>query len=268
MKTFRATCKLTIFTISCLGLILGLALIRLAVALGWLREDAGTRAVVTLVHWGCRLLARVCGIVVRMPPNLQWQIRNEDKCLIISNHVSYVDIIVAGSLAPSLFLSKTEVRHWPLLGWAARLARVVFVDRTDCRDRLRALYKLRDSLRTTRMVVFPEGTTTVQPWPCAGNWQRGNAWAAVTEDAAVFALGIRYQDQKEIAWVDDDAFAGHLWSFFRRPRTEVFLEGGRLFPSTWNGTVVSQMGFQAVVGHCASLDAALNGRRGVYLNFL
>ncbi len=40
---------------------------------------------------------------------------------IAMNHVSYVDILVIGSLCPSVFVSKFDVRGWPLMGWLARL---------------------------------------------------------------------------------------------------------------------------------------------------
>src|SRR4029079_11587764 len=50
--------------------------------------------------------------------------------LIVSNHVSWVDIVVLAATAPMVFVAKREVASWPLIGAAARVQKVVFVDRT------------------------------------------------------------------------------------------------------------------------------------------
>ena len=50
--------------------------------------------------------------------------------LFISNHVSWADIVVIGSLAPVAFVAKSEVAGWPLLGMTARMQRTVFVVRS------------------------------------------------------------------------------------------------------------------------------------------
>src|SRR6186997_3701203 len=50
--------------------------------------------------------------------------------LYVSNHVSWADILVIGSLAPVAFVAKREVARWPLVGATAKLQRTVFVDRT------------------------------------------------------------------------------------------------------------------------------------------
>ncbi len=81
--------------------------------------------------------------------------------LAVSNHLSYVDVIVLSSLAPGVFVAKSEVRRWPVLGVLARLAGTVFVDRARPGDLPRAL----DALRGVRregcgIYVFPEGTST------------------------------------------------------------------------------------------------------------
>jgi len=79
--------------------------------------------------------------------------------LFVSNHVSYMDIVVLGSLIDAAFIAKAEVRRWPFFGLLAQLQRCVFVDRRGVKaaaqnreitDRLAA----GDSL-----VLFPEGTS-------------------------------------------------------------------------------------------------------------
>ena len=56
--------------------------------------------------------------------------------LILSNHVSWLDIVAIGSLMPLAFIAKSEVQQWPLFGLMARLQRSIFVDRNpEGRDR-------------------------------------------------------------------------------------------------------------------------------------
>jgi 1-acyl-sn-glycerol-3-phosphate acyltransferase len=50
--------------------------------------------------------------------------------LFVSNHVSWADIVVIGSITPIAYVAKSEVGNWPLVGATARMQRTVFVDRT------------------------------------------------------------------------------------------------------------------------------------------
>ena len=79
--------------------------------------------------------------------------------LYIANHVSYLDIPVLGRLLDASFVAKAEVAKWPLLGFLARLARTMFIDRTSLRameQRDRMARRLADK----NMILFPEGTST------------------------------------------------------------------------------------------------------------
>jgi 1-acyl-sn-glycerol-3-phosphate acyltransferase len=80
--------------------------------------------------------------------------------LFVSNHSSYLDIIVLGSLIPGSFVAKTEVSKWPFFGVLAKLQQTVFVDRKAKnagvhRDDMRGRLESGDSL-----ILFPEGTSS------------------------------------------------------------------------------------------------------------
>ncbi|MEK6398212.1 MAG: lysophospholipid acyltransferase family protein, partial [Terriglobus sp.] len=81
--------------------------------------------------------------------------------LIAANHISYVDVLVLASLRPCLFVAKSEVRTWPLIGLLCERAGVLFLDRTSMRAAAAANRTIADALRTgMTVVVFPEGTTS------------------------------------------------------------------------------------------------------------
>lgn len=80
--------------------------------------------------------------------------------LMLSNHVSYLDIVVLGSILPCSFVAKAEVESWPAFGWLAKQQRTVFVQR----DPRRAKGQLEDMKRRLQdggcLVLFPEGTSS------------------------------------------------------------------------------------------------------------
>ena len=81
--------------------------------------------------------------------------------LIVSNHLSYLDILVLSAALPCVFISKAEVERWPIFGRYARWAGSVFVRRHDKSDVARANVSVADSLTSgVPVVLFPEGTTT------------------------------------------------------------------------------------------------------------
>lgn len=81
--------------------------------------------------------------------------------VVASNHLSYLDILVLGSLYRTAFISKREVADWPMFGFAARIAGTIFVDRRSPRDLVRVAPRIRRSLESgVPVTLFPEGRIT------------------------------------------------------------------------------------------------------------
>jgi len=84
-----------------------------------------------------------------------------DEVLILSNHVSWLDISVLGAVAPIVFVSKSEVASWPVFGTLARLQRTVFIDRERRHKTGEAAGAMAERLRGgDAVVLFPEGTSS------------------------------------------------------------------------------------------------------------
>ncbi|MES2958043.1 MAG: lysophospholipid acyltransferase family protein [Pseudomonadota bacterium] len=81
--------------------------------------------------------------------------------LLAANHVSWLDIAAIHAAAPQArFVSKSNVKHWPLVGWLVAGAGTLFIERESKRDALRVVHQMAEALRAGDMVaVFPEGTT-------------------------------------------------------------------------------------------------------------
>ena len=81
--------------------------------------------------------------------------------LVVSNHLSYLDILVFSAAVPCVFVSKAEVERWPIFGRYARWAGSVFVRRHDQADAARANFSVTESLKSgVPVVLFPEGATS------------------------------------------------------------------------------------------------------------
>jgi 1-acyl-sn-glycerol-3-phosphate acyltransferase len=101
----------------------------------------------------------------RLLPHLgvTWDVTGEAPTtgLIVSNHLSYLDILIYSAAVGCSFVSKAEVRSWPLFGPFAKLSGTVFVWRHSAKDSARAYSELTQCLRTGHPVMlFPEATTS------------------------------------------------------------------------------------------------------------
>ena len=103
----------------------------------------------------CRRVLRVFNFRVRVTGPVP------SSGLLVCNHLSYLDILILGATTPCVFVSKYEVRHWPVFGWLASLAGTLFLRRDKKSDLPRMTREMRRVLDAGALVVlFPEGTTS------------------------------------------------------------------------------------------------------------
>lgn len=130
------------------------------------RSDAVSTARALWLQQACRRILRVFNMSLRTTGPIP------ARGLLVSNHLSYLDILLLGATAPATFVAKREVRSWPVFGWFARLAGTVFVRRERRGDAARATAEIKETLDKGGLVVlFPEGTSsdgeTVLPFKSA-----------------------------------------------------------------------------------------------------
>ena len=82
--------------------------------------------------------------------------------LIAANHVSWLDITAVHAVCPQArFVSKADVKAWPVLGWLIAAAGTIFIERESKRDALRVVHQSAEALAAGDTVAFfPEGTTS------------------------------------------------------------------------------------------------------------
>ncbi|HSW64848.1 MAG TPA: 1-acyl-sn-glycerol-3-phosphate acyltransferase [Dissulfurispiraceae bacterium] len=157
MTLIRKVAKALVIFVICLSF-LGIGAIVSIVFRPLPRFRSGVRARCTQL-WAT-LVSAVLGIRIVQCGEV-WPLVQNEAYFIVSNHVSYVDIIVLASVRPVAFLSKQDVKDWPILGRLASFAGTVFVNRHSRRAALPAMQEIEERIvHDVSVVVFPEGTTS------------------------------------------------------------------------------------------------------------
>lgn len=170
----------------------------------------------TLPWYYHRVLCRLLGITVE----IEGQVPTAP-ALLVSNHVSWLDIPILSTVKPLSFIAKNDVASWPLFGWMAKLQRSVFINRksrfsTGHSARvIKTRFEKGDSL-----ILFPEGTSgdgkTVRPFK--------SSYFGVVEgmDVSVIPISLVYlsnyclplteRRRSNFAWYGDMELLPHLWA--------------------------------------------------------
>ncbi|UUX97949.1 lysophospholipid acyltransferase family protein [Aquabacterium sp. J223] len=136
--------------------------------------------------------------------------------LLVANHVSWLDILAVHASCPQArFVSKADVRHWPLVGRLVVAAGTLFIEREKRRDALRVVHQMAQALQAGDTVaVFPEGTTGEGRGllPFHANLLQ----AALSAQAPVQPLVLRFADASAspspaAAYVGDTSLVQSLW---------------------------------------------------------
>jgi 1-acyl-sn-glycerol-3-phosphate acyltransferase len=169
--------------------------------------------------------------------------------LFISNHVSWADILVIGSITSIAYVSKSEIAKWPLVGIAARLQRTVFVDRSRRQQTGDAITEIIALLAGgTSVVLFAEGTSSdgnrVLPFRSAlvGAVKEASARAAhgiLIQPMSVCYTGLNgipmgRQHRPTVAWYGDLDFMPHIREFIARGAVDAVVSYGE--PIVADGT--------------------------------
>ena len=87
--------------------------------------------------------------------------RFPERGAVVSNHLGYLDIVTFAAISPCVFVSKAEIRAWPVLGWMTTMAGTIYVERGRGGSAARAAGQILDAEAAgVPVVFFPEGTTT------------------------------------------------------------------------------------------------------------
>ena len=156
--------------------------------------------------------------------------------LCVANHTGYLDIFVLMAVAPAVFISRTEVLRWPLLGQAVAAAGTLFVDRVNRLSIGRMVAKVRKELCSGRSVAFfPEATssdgTGLLPFKtslfAAAVGEEGETFPVrpfVLSYRSVGGEPIGDSNRKRVFWYGDETLIPHVWHLLAEPGIDVVIK--------------------------------------------
>jgi 1-acyl-sn-glycerol-3-phosphate acyltransferase len=140
---------------------------------------------------------------------------------VVSNHLSYLDILIHSAVMPCAFVSKIEINSWPYFGVAARAGGTLFIDRSSRASVARVAAEMADRLKLPiPVLLFPEGTST--DGSRLLQFHASLFEPAVKVGASVTPAAVRYVieggvPEKELCWYGDAPFLPHLWKALGTP---------------------------------------------------
>jgi 1-acyl-sn-glycerol-3-phosphate acyltransferase len=168
-----------------------------------------------VVRWWHARLCRALGVRVRVFGVAA------PRSLLVANHISWLDIPVLGGQAELGFLSKAEVRGWPLVGWMSTIAGTLFIER-GANQTAKVSAQIAGAIAGGRaLVIFPEGTTSdgrqvrrFHPRLFAAAQLPG---LRVQPVAIGYRRGAEPAPDLEVPYIGEDSLMASLWRVLRHP---------------------------------------------------
>ncbi len=168
------------------------------------------------IHGWCRRIVRVLGF------RCEVEGRIPSGGAVVSNHLSYLDILLYSSVQPFVMVAKTEVRGWPLLGWLTAQAGTVYVQRGGGpKTHPTVNAAMAEAYRSGLPVLFfPEGTTTNGAGVLA--FRRGLFHSVLNNGVSLRTAALRYSLEtcsvnrgatvgEDVCWWGEMGFASHMF---------------------------------------------------------
>lgn len=151
------------------------------------------------------------------------------KVIFVGNHISFLDIVVLIAAEPRIiFLSKSEVSRWPIIGHAAKRIGSVFVKRDCVVSRAEAKIEIANIIKQAQGICiagFPSGTTSLYE---EKSWKKGLFDIAQQAGISIQPFRLQYSPARESAYIDQDNLLLTMVRLFRIENKKVILEWGQV----------------------------------------
>jgi 1-acyl-sn-glycerol-3-phosphate acyltransferase len=138
------------------------------------------------------------------------------RCILVLNHISWLDIFVIGASHPATFIAKSEIRSWPLIGSLCTEAGTLYIERGKRAGALHARQAIADAIeRGVLIAFFPEGTTS--HGRSLGRFHAALFQPALDVAATLQPVALRYVDAAGMhtdapAYVGESSFMDSVWT--------------------------------------------------------
>lgn len=142
--------------------------------------------------------------------------------LFVSNHIGHLDIPVWLNEAPVTFVSRHDLKYWPIIGPGAVAIGTTFVNRGSHSSRSKTVSEVGKTLteKGRSVVIFPEGSTSIE----GKQWKAGSFKIAARYGVPVQAARIFYEPVRETAFVGNDDLVTTVWRTAKLPKIKLSIE--------------------------------------------
>ncbi len=183
-------------------------------------------------RWSARLM-RLLRIEICVTGD--WPDPDSHPLVLTSNHISWVDIFALHTVHPVRFVSKAEVRHWPVFGWLAAKTGTLFLERGSRRQTAAIGEIMANTLKAGESLgLFPESTTStgesILPF------HSSMLQAAISCGVSVLPVFLTYRlmdgsFNPYVPYVGEMTFVESFMRILKSPPSRVNIRVGPLVPS-------------------------------------
>ena len=178
--------------------------------------------------------------------------------LMVSNHMSYVDVLLLATQRPACFVTSQEIKETPGLGIICQAGGCLFVNRKNRRNLGGEVKELSEAMRAGMSVtIFPEATSSNGHGVL--KFRRPLFNAAIDAGVPVLPLTLNYlsiddvpvgpDNRDVICWYGDMPFFSHIMTLFKSKKIKAQIVVGKLLPPTIEVTELTEVSYEQVVKH-------------------
>lgn len=171
--------------------------------------------------------------ILNLKPRFSKPLENHQNSLFVSNHLSYIDVLILASQAPMNFVTSIEIKNTPFLGQIVQMAGCLFVERRNKSNLTNEIKEITEALANgINVTIFPEATST--NGESVLRFRRPLYAAAIESDRNVVPLCLNYkkisgksidlENRDDVFWYGKMSFLPHLWSLCLQDNVEIEIQ--------------------------------------------
>jgi 1-acyl-sn-glycerol-3-phosphate acyltransferase len=164
-----------------------------------------------LVQFYAKICLKIFRVKIECADKIQVPDKKNKKIILLSNHVSYMDIFLLAALYRTLYVSKIEVKHYLLIGQIAWMIGIIFLKRNLPEERHKLIRIIANDPHKRIITIFPQGTTSsnANPLPFkAGIFKT----VEINPKIVLVPISIHYKEESKIAWTEEQILIDNVKS--------------------------------------------------------
>jgi lyso-ornithine lipid O-acyltransferase len=220
------------------------------------------RYLIWVVSVHCRYMRWLLNAKVKIVN--EHHLKREGNHLIVSNHLSYLDILILAGEVPTCFVTSLEMKETPFLGQICSLAGCLFVDRKNKRNIHQEIKELKEALESgLDVTIFPEATSTKGDEVL--RFRRPLFEASIASGKPILPLTLNYlsvsgqpitaKNRDVVCWYDDMGFFDHFLELIKQSEVSVeIVVGEPIIPVVYQSMELAIVSHQVVSSSFKSLN--------------